>query len=80
MTLLTTSMVREVHRYTQDDSPWIIVNRGIGEKGRLVHYIAGGGMKSFGRTLAQDIARRKHRAFKIVAAVLALGWLAGLVI
>jgi len=64
----------DAHAYTRSKSPWIL-----GEHpsayGRLIHYISGGGMRVFGRTVGQEEARIRQTRFLIVSAVLALVWL-----
>ena len=66
--------MESIHGYTRVESPWII-----GEYksiyGKLIHYISGGGMTTFGRTVAQEVVRRKHRQFYFWAALLAVVWL-----
>jgi len=65
-----TSTVQSVHAYTRSDVPWEVeANRAAhGETStgrkfgwRLYHYIASGGMRTFGRTVHQmESARRRH--------------------
>lgn len=55
--------------------PWMLVDD-TSAKGRLVHYLSGGGMRTFGRTLSQDLARGRHRRFFAAAFSLAALWLA----
>lgn len=42
---------------------------------KLFHYISGGGMSTFGRTLRQEIRSRRQSRFLIVAAALVVVWL-----
>ena len=74
MSGLHTSTLRTAHDYTRAPSPWII-----GEYksiyGKLIHYISGGGMSTFGRTVNQEMTRAKHRRFLIKAAIFAALWL-----
>jgi hypothetical protein len=44
-----------------------------------VHYISGGGMRAFGRTIRQEEVRRYHVRFCIEAGVFAVLWLLFLV-
>ena len=71
---LPTSTVREAHPYTRSESPWIL-----GEHpsayGKLIHYLSGGGMRTFGRTVQQEEVRLRRRRFFIAAGVLAAVWL-----
>ena len=70
---LPTSTVREAHPYTRSKSPWII-----GEHqsvyGKLIHYLSGGGMSTFGRTVRQEEVRIRRRRFFIVSGVIAFVW------
>lgn len=43
--------------------------------GRLIHYISGGGMQAFGRTVRQEEVRRRHLAFWVFALFVAVLWL-----
>jgi hypothetical protein len=65
---------RKAHERESDKVPWILVDD-LSMKGRLVHYLSGGGMRTFGRTLSQDVARRRHRRFMFVSAAIAVSWL-----
>jgi len=63
------------HAYTRSRTPWILTDyRGV--YGKLLHYISGGGMRTFGRTVRQEEARRRQRRFFVLAALLAALWLA----
>lgn len=42
---------------------------------KLFHYISGGGMRTFGRTLEQDSKSRRQSRFLVCSAVLLLVWL-----
>lgn len=62
------------HSYTRSRTPWILDDyRGV--YGKLIHYISGGGMRTFGRTVRQEEARLRHRRFLSVAACVAAFWL-----
>ena len=74
MRRLPTSMKGDAHSYTRSSSPWIIPGP-VSAYGRLVHYISGGGMQAFGRTVRQEEVRIRHLRFWIVAAALAALWL-----
>lgn len=73
MSGIHTSVVTDAHVYTREKSPWIIDSPE--EGGRLIHYISGGGMNTFGRTIAQELARAKHRRFYALAAAFGILWL-----
>ena len=68
-----TSPAREAHPYTRSKSPWII-----GEHqsvyGKLIHYLSGGGMSTFGRTVRQEEVRIRRRRFLVVSGVIAAVW------
>jgi len=74
MSSVHTSIVGAAHPYTRSESPWII-----GEYhsvyGKLIHYISGGGMRTFGRTVKQEEVRRRQRRFLIAAGCLVAVWL-----
>ena len=50
-------------------------SRGVKVGWKLFHYLSGGGMKGFGRTLAQEEADWKRTRFLIGAAAFAAVWL-----
>ena len=63
------------HSYTRSRTPWILDDyRGV--YGKLIHYISGGGMRTFGRTVHQEEVRLRQMRFLRVAAALAALWLA----
>lgn len=74
MSAIHTSTVRDAHPYTRSESPWII-----GEYksvyGKLIHYLSGGGMSTFGRTVRQEEVRLRQRRFLCGAAAIAAVWL-----
>ena len=53
MSGIHTSVLRESHPYTRSESPWILEEHQ-SVYGKLIHYIAGGGMEAFGRTVKQE--------------------------
>lgn len=74
MSGIHTSVLREAHAYTHDDTPWIMEEHK-SAYGKLIHYLSGGGMRAFGRTIEQERVRRRHHRFYIVFAGLTLVWL-----
>lgn len=74
MSRLPTSLARESHAYTRSKMPWLIT---IGETayGKMINYISGGGMRTFGRTMHQEETLRRQRKFVALAVVLAALWL-----
>lgn len=73
-----TTLVTDAHGYTRERSPWIM-DEHKSVYGKLIHYLAGGGMRTFGRTVSQEIVRRRQTRFLVWFAVLATLWLALLV-
>ena len=71
---LPTTLVDDAHAYTRSSTPWILSEHP-SAYGKLIHYLSGGGMRVFGRTVRQEEVRRRHLAFGAVAAVLAALWL-----
>lgn len=74
MSGIHTEVVSAAHAYTRSDSPWII-DRHATSYGRLIHYISGGGMRTFGRTVRQEEVRRRQRRFCVEVAIIAAVWL-----
>ena len=63
------------HSYTRSDAPWIIEDvPNSSVCARLRHFISGGGMREFGRTVRQETARRRHRRFFVWSGVFGLVW------
>jgi len=73
MSRLHTSVREDAHAYTRSTSPWIIPDR-MTAGGKLIHYISGGGMRAFGRTIRQEEVRRRHLCFWIITGGLAVLW------
>ena len=72
--IITAEVIKPAHGYTREDSPWIIEGPDA-FRCRLVRFLAGGGMHTFGRTISQEMARAKHRRFMFVVAAIAVCWL-----
>ena len=70
---VSTEIVGDAHAYTRSDVPWSI-STAKSARGKLIDYISGGGMRTFGRTVRQDEVRRRQLRFLAVAAVLAAVW------
>ena len=88
MSNIHTSLVGTLHSYTQSKVPWRLdeYQEAYGEtsKGKrfgwkLFHYISGGGMRTFGRTVQQEELGARQTRFLVVAGVVAALWLALLV-
>ncbi|MBR7181113.1 MAG: hypothetical protein IKD42_05840 [Kiritimatiellae bacterium] len=90
MKCVHTSVVQPAHKWTKSPSPWLIdsefeKNAKLSEKGRkfgwkLFHYLSGGGMRVFGRTVEQEETDIKLNRFFAVMGTLAAIWLALLVL
>ncbi len=76
---IPTEAVGDAHAYTRSRTPWIISDASA-SCGKLFHYISGGGMRTFGRTVLQEEARRRHIRFWAVASVIAALWLVLLIV
>ena len=74
MKSLTPSALESAHAYTRSKVPWIIT---VSETayGKMINYLSGGGMRTFGRTIRQQKAARQHLRFWTLSAVLAALWL-----
>ena len=78
MSRLSNSIVRDAHAYTRSRTPWVLESdrQAQGETAgsqkfgwRLFHYLSGGGLRAFGRTVEQEEADAKRTRFLIRAAV-----------
>ena len=70
---VSTEIVGDAHAYTRSDVPWSISTAKT-SRSRLIDYISGGGMRTFGRTVRQEEVRRKQLRFLAVSAVFAVVW------
>jgi len=77
-------MVGDKHAYTRSKTPWLLdaYQEAQGEPPervrfgrRLFHYLSGGGMKTFGRTIAQEEADARRTRFLAAAGVFGALWL-----
>ena len=82
MAALRTALVKRRHAYTSTDIPWAMDAAVEGAspdsaKGnrRLFRYLAGGGMRAFGRSSDQELLIRRQTRFLWFAAVLAVCWI-----
>lgn len=69
-----TSFRTDAHGYTRSKTPWIL-DEYKSPYGKLIHYLSGGGMRTFGRTVRQEEVRFKHVRFLTKAAMLGAVWL-----
>ena len=76
--MVHTEIVGDAHAYTRSDVPWAISHPKTPHD-RMIHYISGGGMRVFGRTVRQEEVRRKQLRFLFVSAAVAVIWLVLLV-
>lgn len=84
MSGIHTSIVGDAHAYTRSSTPWLLdenrSEKGVTSKGKkfgwkLFHYISGGGIKSFGRTVQQEEADAKRDRFLLASAAIGAAWL-----
>ena len=73
MGVVPTEIVEDAHSYTRSNVPWSISTAKSGH-GRLIDFISGGGMRTFGRTVRQEEVRRRQVRFLAAAAVIAAVW------
>lgn len=78
-----TSVVRPAHAYTRSRLPWLMDvdtdadgETATGKKfgWKLFHYISGGGIRSFGRTVEQEEMDAKRTRFLASCSVAAVVW------
>lgn len=74
MACVHTEIIGDAHAYTRSDVPWAMSTAKTA-RGRLVNYISGGGMRTFGRTVRQEEVRRRQLRFLAVSAALSVLWL-----
>lgn len=83
MSHIHTNILDSIHSYTRSHTPWLLdENReasGQTSKGhkfgwRLFHYISGGGLKAFGRSVRQEELELRRNRFLIGAGVFAIVW------
>ena len=78
MGVVPTEIVEDAHSYTRSDVPWSVSAAG-SDRSRLIDFISGGGMRTFGRTVHQEEVRRRQMRFLAISTVLAAVWLVLLV-
>lgn len=88
MSAARVTFLKRKRDYTHAKIPWNLeeyteahgeTSTGIKFGWKLFHYISGGGMRTFGRTVRQDEIAYRQRRFLVVAALIALVWVAVLV-
>lgn len=78
MSGVRTSLVRDAHAYTRSKSPWILTERK-SRYGKLIHYLSGGGMGTFGRTVRQEEVSRRQSLWLVFCCTMLALWAALLV-
>lgn len=82
------TLVTAEHPYTSSSEPWLLdeytsasgrTSTGKTYGWKLFHYISGGGMRTFGRTISQEVRNRRQNRFLVLAALLAVAWICLLV-
>ncbi len=85
MSSIHTSIVESAHSYTRSKVPWRLdeyqeahgeTSKGTRFGWKLFHYISGGGMRTFGRTVQQEELGARQNRFLVVAGVVAAVWIA----
>lgn len=83
MAAIRTALVKRRHAYTSVDIPWSMdVDRSLqvtAPNGRhfdwqLFHYLAGGGMRAFGRSCGRELLARRQTRFLWCVLALAVIW------
>ena len=84
MSAILPEPVKSAHAYSRSPTPWRLdayrQASGTTTKGKkfgwkLFHYLAGGGMRAFGRTVEQEETAWRQARFLRVCGILALIWL-----
>ena len=73
MSGIHTNILTHAHSYTRSKTPWRL-DEHKSVYGKLIHYLSGGGMTTFGRTVEQEEVRRKHLKFLVSCGVIAVLW------
>ena len=88
MSAIHTSIVGDAHAYTRSKVPWRLdtyrdahgeTSKGARFGWKLFHYISGGGMRTFGRSVRQEETNARRNRFLAVSAVIGVLWLVFLV-
>ena len=88
MSTIPSSFASESPAYMRSKLPWRIEDAsevsGVTASGRrfggkLIHYLSGGGLKTFGRTVEQEEAEGRRFRFLVASGLLAAVWLAILI-
>ncbi len=80
MSAIHITTVRSPHVYTRSRTPWKLDERDDPADGRLYHYLSGGGMRAFGRSVRQEETDQRRNRFLVSAAVFGVVWLILLVV
>lgn len=84
MSAVHTNLLGSIHSYTRSHTPWLLdetrITDGVTVTGhkfgwRLFHYISGGGLRAFGRSVRQEEADAKRNRFLMWSGVFAVVWL-----
>lgn len=85
MSAIHTTIVSDAHAYTRSKVPWQLdtyrdahgeTSKGVKFGWKLFHYISGGGMRTFGRTIQQEELSARQNKFLVVAGIAATFWIA----
>ena len=89
MKMLGNTILTDANAYARSKEPWLLdeYREASGETTdgkkfgwRLFHYISGGGMRTFGRTVQQEEKDARQTRFLVFAGVLGVVWAAMLVL
>lgn len=75
MARIVTNIVSDAHPYTRSKSRWRLDTAAKSARDRLYHYLSGGGMKAFGRTIKEEEASDSQSRFLAVASVVGIIWM-----
>jgi len=74
MSGIHTNILTHAHAYTRSKTPWRL-DEHKSVYGKLIHYLSGGGMRTFGRTVRQEEAHDRHVRFLVASSLFAIAWL-----
>lgn len=85
MKKIHTTIVGAAHSYTRSKMPWRLdeyqeaygeTSKGTRFGWKLFHYISGGGMRTFGRTVQQEELIARQNRFLVISCIIVAVWFA----
>lgn len=70
---IPTSLRKDQHPYTRSSQPWVLSDSKA-ESNKLIHYISGGGLRAFGRTVQQEEVRTRQIRFLVFSLAFVFVW------